>query len=388
MVSTSPLLILSVAIICVVGFWLCPKNHRDLVSAGVFLSVLATFDASATGIMLGLSLATYYFANRPSKNLFYFGILLIPSYLLITKYLPENCLLSDCDGEYQAVLIPLGISYLTFRLLHYHFDMHKQRIKEHTFSQFLLYCFFLPIYTAGPLQRFDKFLEGRKNTLQQDDITYGISRMIIGFIKAFSIPAIALTMLGYDTHQEALIFMFQDPSQHSVLIAWGMLMFFTLYFYLNLAGYADIAIGAGRLFGFKISENFANPFMATDMAQFWQRWHMTLGDWFKRYVFFPVAKKTNSFAIGLLASFVLIGLWHAGTLNWLVWGVFQGFTVYVSHILARLEPLRFLPKLPRHIVGSAIVFLTFSFSMSFVIVPTEFDFSYNIALIFALIGYG
>lgn len=381
----TPLILLLLAFAFLVAYWLFPQPFRDYFAVVVCICAVGYLDLFSLALMAVVSVFTFFVSRIKRFDLKLFPLLIIAGALVYFKYLPEGLRDLAQTNNGARVLIPLGISYLTFRLIHYYIEQRKGRLKPHGFTVFLLWCFFVPIYTAGPIQRFDKFVGGRQNSINKDDIFYALGRILAGLLKAIAIPYLLFSVLGQNNH-DGLMKMYTEPELSHAAVLWFGLFFYTFYFYLNLAGYTDLAIGASRLLGFKISENFANPFGARDFVEFWQRWHMTLGDWVKRYVFFPTAKKTSSIGTALFVAFLFVGVWHAATLNWVLWGLFQAIAVLVSFKLQPLNPLGFLSRVPRQIVASTIVFVVFSLSMSLVMVPAGLEFSAVLNLLPHLFG--
>ncbi len=168
-------------------------------------------------------------------------------------------------------------------------------------------------------------------------------RICIGLIKVFAITALLSSITGHTPTSIARVFDTESGFLTMPKI-WGALLFCTLYFYLNFSGYCDIAIGASKLLGFTIVENFDSPLLSTNLLLFWQRWHISLGVWCREFVFYPLSRLVKSAALGALLTFVLIGLWHGFGLHWLLFGLWHGIGV-VSVVVFQRQGLKFTSKL-------------------------------------------
>ncbi len=331
-------LILPISYVAIVlVYWLVPLRWRMRFLTCAFAAVLLTFAPVPVSIMLSMSVATFAVFNAttlaPLRSTWPGMLLVVGSicvYLVVVKYIPALSVLFGSGLEAGRAAVPLGLSYLTFRLVHYAVESRNGRLPAHAFGEFMAYAMFLPIFFAGPIERFDRFFANQKHSLDAADCWGAADRIIKGLIKAFALPALMMVIVPWPTFAEAVQSVLASTGQRSVADVWLILTVATLAYYLNFAGYSDMAIGAGRLLGFRISENFANPFVSTSLTQFWSRWHITLGDWCRAYVFFPVARVLKSAALGVLATFAAIGLWHDADLHWLCFGLWHGVGVLVA----------------------------------------------------------
>lgn len=351
-----------------------PRTTANWAAAALFAAVIL-WQAPVPGILMGgLGLLAWY-SGRKRLTGWRLGLSagLIASYLLVVKYvlvayLGPFLIERVMPGSGLALVVPLGLSFLTFRLLDYVFLAAAGRLPAHRASDFALYVVFLPIFAAGPIQRFDRFLSGRTEQTFLDDLRFASGRLLIGLIKAFALPALLLGLAGYTGPQGVFTVLTDTLSAQPFWKVWATLWLMVMYFYLNFAGYSDLAIGAGRLLGFRIDENFDAPFLSRSLPEFWRRWHITLGDWCRNYVFLPVARMTGSPALAILATFLVIGLWHQGTLSWAMFGVVNGLAVLLSISVARRRWLDAVPDALRTAGGVLFVHLVacvaaaFSFS--------------------------
>ena len=338
-----------------------PRPVGTWAAAALFAAVIL-WQAPFPGILMGgLGLLAWYSSCKRMTG-WHLALIagLIASYLLIVKYvlvahLGPFLVESVMPGSGLALVVPLGLSFLTFRLLDYVFSASAGRIPAHRGSDFALYVVFLPIFAAGPIQRFDRFLSGRTEQPFRDDLRIASGRLLIGLIKAFALPMLLLALAGHTGPQGMFLALTDTLSAQPFWKVWATLWLMVMYFYLNFAGYSDLAIGAGRLLGYRIDENFDAPFLSRSLPEFWRRWHITLGDWCRNYVFLPVARITRSPVLAILATFLVIGLWHQGTLSWAMFGLVNGVAVLLSIGVARRRWLDGLPKVFRAGFGILLV---------------------------------
>jgi alginate O-acetyltransferase complex protein AlgI len=187
---------------------------------------------------------------------------------------------------------------------------------------------------AGPIQRYEEFVEGRQDRLEGALLRDGLMRIAVGLIKqtAGIDLLVALRRLFLRTSQFDSL---ADILSLNAGMLWVLAVSTYLISYLNLSAYSDIAIGSSRLFGLKIGENFNHPVTATSLTDFWRRWHMTLSNWCQSYVFAPVLGMTRNPYVALVASFQVMGLWHIFTLNRVAWGLYQALGLSVLSLMRR-----------------------------------------------------
>ncbi|MCM1336042.1 MAG: MBOAT family protein [Eubacterium sp.] len=236
-------------------------------------------------------------------------------------------------------LLPIGISFFTFQSMSYTIDLYRGKIAVQknpiTFAAFVtLY----PQIVAGPIVRYEDVaaeLDSRKIDL--DLIYSGIVRFITGLGKKVLL-ANGIGQLWEAANAAA-------PGELSVLTAWLGVVGYTLQIYFDFSGYSDMAIGLGEMMGFHFPENFDYPYLSKSVSEFWRRWHMTLGQWFKSYVYFPLGgskKGMGRTVFNLAVVWFLTGVWHGASWNFILWGTLYGVVI----ILEKLFLGRLLAKLP------------------------------------------
>jgi len=229
-----------------------------------------------------------------------------------------------------AILAPLGISYFTFRIICYLVEVYKKTIEPIKPSEFLAYVLFFPTMLAGPIERVGTFIDQIRSDHQVDmeDITVGIKRIVTGLLKKLVLGAffyqLTSPLFTLPTGEPG----FSDElGKYQVWQLWFCFYMNFLYIYIDFSGYSDIAIGTSRLFGIKIIENFRYPILATNIAEFWQRFHISLTSWIRDYVYFPLGGSRGFFikaAFNTILMMVLVGLWHGGAVHYAMFGIYMG----------------------------------------------------------------
>ena len=250
------------------------------------------------------------------------------------------------------VALPIGISFYTFQILSYVVDVYRGDVPaQKSFLKLGTYIAMFPQLIAGPIVRYAEIapqLDERETTFE--DIAAGAGRFVIGLSKKV---LLANVLYG-------LITAFQESKDLSVLYYWLYAVSFTLQLYFDFSGYSDMAIGLGRIFGFRFSENFNYPYISASITEFWRRWHKSLGSWFRDYVYIPLGGNRVSNAKWLrniLVVWLLTGLWHGASWNFVLWGL--GFAV-----LLVAEKLLYKERLEKtHVLKHVYVllFVTLSF---------------------------
>jgi alginate O-acetyltransferase complex protein AlgI len=287
----------------------------------------------------------------------------------------------------------LGFSYIAFRLLHTIRDRQSGRLPVVSLAEYVIFIIFFPALTAGPIDRIERFVADlrRPLTLTAEDLGEAGKRLAIGLFKKFAVAGM-LAMIALNATNA---FQVRTPAW-----AWVVLYAYTFLIYFDFSGYTDIAIGMGRLLGFKLPENFNNPFLKPNLTQFWNNWHMTLTHWFRAYFFNPVTRALRSGKKPLpipviifftqVATMVLIGLWHGMTLNFVVWGLWHGLGLFVHNRWSELTRVRFAALSSRwqkmlNVGGVVLTFNFFALSLVFFVLPNMSISIHYIQVLFGLV---
>ena len=299
-------------------------------SAILWLSIIL-----ATGYALGLYLSSE--KGKGKAGGLWVGIsinvLLLSLFKLYAAYgvpfLSSLNLPSPLHQSLIRLVIPIGISFVTFQAISYLADVYRGTVvAERNLLRFAAYLFFFPKLVSGPLMRYGPFADQiREPQLSMENIAAGVRRLSIGFIKR--------TLIANQVGVLAdAVFNLSQPNI-APHFAWLALVAYALQIYYDFSGYTDMAIGLGMLIGIRMPENFNQPYLARSISDFWRRWHMTLTAWFREYVFYPLERRRLFWAgqqINILIVFLLTGLWHGLLPTFVIWGLIHGSALVVESL--------------------------------------------------------
>lgn len=250
------------------------------------------------------------------------------------------------------ITLPVGISFYTFQILSYTVDVYRGDVAaQKNPIDLATYVALFPQLIAGPIVRYSDIAQQLKNRNHSfEKISAGMSRFIIGLSKKILIA----NMLG------ELCDVFKASNDKSVLFFWLYAIAYTLHIYFDFSGYSDMAIGLGKIFGFDFLENFNYPYISGSVTEFWRRWHMSLGSWFRDYVYIPLGGNRVSQARHLFNIFVvwmLTGMWHGAAWNFIVWGLYFAIILMIE----KLFLLKYLKKskVLNHIYVLLLIIISF-----------------------------
>ena len=247
--------------------------------------------------------------------------------------------------------LPVGISFYTFQSLSYTIDVYRGNVPaQKNPISFGAYVALFPQLIAGPIVRYvDVARELNERTHCWEDFCLGLRRFLVGLGKKILIA----------DNLALLMKIFRESEGKSVLFYWLYAVAFTLNIYFDFSGYSDMAIGLGRIFGFRFIENFNYPYLSKSVTEFWRRWHMSLGSWFRDYIYIPLGGNRVSrgrWVFNILTVWMLTGLWHGAAWNFVLWGLLFGILLMVEKWVPALQKL---PNLLRHGYVLLIVCLSF-----------------------------
>ena len=305
----------------------------------------------------GLGIAIGYYNEKDEKKASFlttFSVLGGISILLYFKYLNFfvesfsnffNAVGLHTNGYAFSIIMPLGISFFTFKLISYVIEVHRRHIEPcRNLVAFATYIGFFPTILSGPIDRPKQFLGqlSHSRTFDYAMVVDGSRQILWGMFKKMVIADnLAMITSGAWGNYESL------PG--NLLFANALL--YTFQMYTDFSGYSDMAIGLGRMFGFHFPENFDHPYTSKSITEFWRRWHISLGTWFKEYVYIPLGgskKGRKRLVINLLIVWTLTGLWHGASWNFVIWGVYFGVLLIIEKLILE-KYLEKLPSIFRHI---------------------------------------
>ena len=235
---------------------------------------------------------------------------------------------------FLKLALPIGISFYTFQCLSYTIDVYRGTAQvQRNIISFGAYVSLFPQLIAGPIVRYvDVARELDHRTHSWDDVALGMRRFLVGLSKKVLIA----NQLGELTE------IFRASGEKSVLFYWVYAIAFSLHIYFDFSGYSDMAIGLGRVFGFHFIENFNYPYLSRSIAEFWRRWHMSLGSWFRDYVYIPLGGNRVSkgrWVFNILMVWMLTGLWHGAAWNFVLWGLLYAVFLLLEKWVPGLQKL-------------------------------------------------
>ncbi len=273
------------------------------------------------------------------------GLLILFKY---SSFLYEN--INSIFGlslDIPTFTLPIGISFYTFQTISYVIDVYRGEVKaQRSYMKFTLFVSLYHQLVAGPIVRYVHIadeIDNRKVDIY--DISEGVTRFCFGLFKKVFFANVAGELVAQ--------YMDSDMQTLSVSGGWFGLLMFSLQIYFDFSGYSDMAIGLGRMFGFHYHENFNYPYIARSATDFWRRWHISLGTFFRDYIYIPMGGNRKNQMINLFVVWFLTGLWHGASWNFILWGLYFGFLVAIE----KLFLFKILEKLPKFIGHLYLLFV-------------------------------
>ena len=281
------------------------------------------------------------------------GIALLTVFKYADFFLQSFAAVTGLSIPLLRLALPIGISFYTFQCMSYAVDVYRGNVAaQKNPVSFGAYVALFPQLIAGPIVRYiDVARELESRTTTWEDASYGARRFLIGLSK----KVILANQLGQLTE------LYRAAGEKSVLFHWMYAVAFMLHIYFDFSGYSDMAIGLGRIFGFHFMENFNYPYLSKTVTEFWRRWHMSLGSWFRDYVYIPMGGNRVSrkrWVFNILTVWMLTGLWHGAAWNFVLWGL-------MFAVLLLLEKL--VPAVTNLPVALRRVYVLFAVMVSFVL---------------------
>lgn len=280
------------------------------------------------------------------------GNLLMLGYFKYTGFLLENLQALGLDVTVPSIALPAGISFFTFQAMAYLTDVYRGTIPaERSLPRLTLFMAFFPQLLQGPILRYGEFAPALTQRQENsEDAAAGATRFCFGLAK----KVLLADSLGVIADAA-----FSSGDRLTMSLAWLGGIAYTLQLYFDFSGYTDMAIGLGRIFGFRLPENFNYPYISKSAAEFWRRWHMTLSFWFRDYVYIPLGGNRCSRGrqiLNLMAVWMLTGLWHGSAWNFVLWGLYYALLLMGEKFLWG----KFLEKLPaavRHVYALVLIII-------------------------------
>lgn len=311
---------------------LTPLKYRNL---WLFITSLIFYgwgEPKYIVVMLFSIICNYYFGYMVKKDKKYLIISIIFNLALLGFFKYTNFIISILGNigislNMPNIELPIGISFYTFQMMSYPIDVYRNDADvQDSLINFGAYVTMFPQLIAGPIVRYKDIALQLDNRVESiDKINDGIKRFMVGLSK----KVLLANNIGYIWDEIILI----PVNQISMLNAWIGIIAFALQIYFDFSGYSDMAIGMGKMFGFKFLENFNYPYISKSISEFWRRWHMSLSTWFKEYLYIPLGGSRNGnlkTIRNLLIVWSLTGLWHGASYNFVLWGLYYGVILIIE----------------------------------------------------------
>lgn len=314
----------------------------------MLVSIMLNYTA---GILIGI--------NREKKNLskfiFILAVILNLGLLGFFKYIgfigeTLNMVMPFLNIPILEIALPIGISFYTFQTMSYTIDVYKNTVKvQKNIITFGTYVSLFPQLIAGPIVRYEDVAEQlmhRKETLQE--FTDGVKLFLIGLSK----KVLLANEMGnlWDAVRES-------GAQSGALGSWVGIIAYTFQIYFDFCGYSEMAMGLGKMFGFDFLKNFDYPYISKSITEFWRRWHISLGTWFREYVYIPLGGNRKGLSrqiINIAVVWFLTGLWHGASWNFILWGLYFGVLLMIEKLFM-LKVLKKAPAVIAHIYSIIII---------------------------------
>lgn len=335
--SSIPFLYYFLPVVVLLYFAVCRRGRATYASNLVLLAASLLFYGYGEPrylIMIGIAILSAWalallipHQNMIGKLSFWVSVAISLGLLGWFKYvdffIESFATVTGIEVDTLGVTLPIGISFYTFQILSYTIDVHRGKIApQKNLFNFAMYVSLFPQLIAGPIVVYSQVeaqIEPSTRQVSADAIYEGIRRFMVGLSK----KVLLANQLGMVVDQ----FTGLSHDHRSVVFYWMYAIAFSLQIYFDFSGYSDMAIGLGRMFGFDFPENFNYPYIAKSVTEFWRRWHMTLGGWFREYVYIPLGGSrviTVRMVFNLFIVWGLTGLWHGAAWTFVVWGLYHG----------------------------------------------------------------
>ena len=318
------------------------KDWLLLACSACMLLTLPRFDLRMLAVVLGVCAMTYACARLLTEKgkltnpgarraVAASGIVINLLVLAFFKYaFVQHAIIRNVSTAATDVIFLIGISYTSFRAIHFVLEAYKNEIKPSGILTFLNYMLFFPAFISGPIHRYNHYLANSAEVRTapfRSDLAAGAERVVHGLFKKTVLAAIVFpyTLKNMGVPVETM------PLWQIVVGLYAL----ALYFYFDFSGYSDLAIGSARIMGFVLPENFDYPFLKKNIQQLWAHWHMSLTTWLTDYVYWPVVRRMRKDGflrkhpvllsnVAIMVAFLICGIWHGDTVNFVIWGLYQG----------------------------------------------------------------
>lgn len=347
------------------GYYICPKKGRNLFLLIASLVFYAWGEPKYVFLMIFSILVNYIFGRLMDKHrenkkrlklMLVLSVVIDIGLLSVFKY--TDFIITNVNAIFGAnfdllnIALPIGISFYTFQAMSYTIDVYRNDVRvQKNLIDFGMYITMFPQLIAGPIVRYaDVQDQLADRSVTTADFSEGVMRFVVGLGKKV---LLANQMGAVWSDIYAL------GGDASALMAWTGAIAYTFQIYFDFSGYSDMAIGLGRMFGFKFPENFRYPYQSVSITDFWRRWHITLSTWFKEYLYIPLGGNRRGLArqaLNLLIVWSLTGFWHGAGWNFVLWGLYYFVILFIEKLFL-LKALDKLPKFFRHVYALLLIII-------------------------------
>jgi len=361
--------------LCMFCYFVSPglkaKNAVLIVFSLVFYAwgeptyVLLLLASTVANYLAGILIDKYRDTSKSKAALicslvFNIGLLFVFKY---TNFFIENInAVFNVSIPLTNIRLPIGISFFTFQIMSYVIDCYWGKVEvQKSYPKLLLYISLFPQLVAGPIVRYSTIeKEISDRTINAKDISEGATRFIVGLSKkvilANNLYTVVTGLLG--EYNREVIFLGTKLTNVSFAGTFVGVLCFALYVYYDFSGYSDMAIGIGRIFGFHFDENFKHPFVSRNISEFWQRWHISLGTFFRDYLLYvPIFGKRRKY-LSLFLVWFCTGFWHGASWNFIIWGLYFG-TFILFELLMGKKRMKKIPTVVSHIYSLLVIIIGF-----------------------------
>ncbi len=361
-------------LICVCLYYLLPKQTRPymlLVFSIFFYGYIMPKQLLIMMVYIWVVFAIGQAINRSEKRkktLFVAGILISVGFLFFYKYFNFTISIFGGQDKTLSLIVPIGISYITFQGISYMTEVYKGKIPDiKNPVLFFVYMLLFMKVTAGPIEEPKSFFE--KNcgniALQGNDILEAFRLISTGFVKK---KVIADMLAPY------VAGVMDNPGEKDGLSILLAMIMYSLQIYFDFSGYTDIARGSAKLFGISLMENFKHPYLSKNIREFWHRWHISLSEWLKKYIYFPLGGSRVGGCrryLNIIIVFFVSGIWHGASFNFVIWGLLHGIYQVVEIVL---EPVATKIRNILHLKEDGLLYKITSTVRTFVLVTVAWVF--------------
>lgn len=347
------------------GYYICPKKGRNLFLLIASLVFYAWGEPKYVFLMIFSILVNYIFGRLMDKHrenkkrlklMLVLSVVIDIGLLSVFKY--TDFIITNVNAIFGAnfdllnIALPIGISFYTFQAMSYTIDVYRDDVRvQKNLIDFGMYITMFPQLIAGPIVRYaDVQDQLADRSVTTADFSEGIMRFVVGLGK----KVLLANQMGAVWSE-----IYALGGDVSALMAWTGAIAYTFQIYFDFSGYSDMAIGLGRMFGFKFPENFRYPYQSVSITDFWRRWHITLSTWFKEYLYIPLGGNRRGLtrqALNLLIVWSLTGFWHGAGWNFVLWGLYYFVILFIEKLFL-LKALDKLPKFFRHVYALLLIII-------------------------------